>query len=455
MNYLENNISGYQHGFVKGKSCLSNLLETFDDILELLEQGLPVDLFYFDFSKAFDTVPHHRLLSKLENFGITGNVLEVIKDFLTDRTINVQVEGKLSGIRKVLSGVPQGSVLGPLLFILFINDLPESVQNKVKLFADDLKLIGNAADCKSVTEDLHELEIWESIWLLRFNPSKCKVMHIDFNDNPNLNYSLDGVNLETTEQEKDLGVVTHMSLKWDEQIKASISKANQMICWIVRNLIIRDKTVMLAIYKSLIRPHLEYCVQLWNPSAAHGSWRIVLELEAVQRRFTRLIEGIGTLPYSNRLETLNLTTLAERRIRGDLIETFKIVSGLVEYGSDIFNISRSGMNIVSKIKCNIKSSKLLRNLRKTFLSERVIPYWNALPVEVKNSYSVNSFKVNLEYFKKDCIKKGNYCDKHHWKVSDEVISRIEGDKYLENKNKHNTYLWFHPFVAKKKFINLN
>ena len=106
--------------------------------------------------------------------------------------------------------------------------------------------------------------------------------------------------------------------------------------------------MMLAIYKSLIRPHLEYCVQLWNPSAAHGSWRIVLELEAVQRRFTRLIEGIGTLPYSNRLETLNLTTLAERRIRGDLIETFKIVSGLVEYGSDIFNISRSGMNIVSK-----------------------------------------------------------------------------------------------------------
>ena len=273
VNYLENNISGYQHGFVKGKSCLSNLLETFHHILELLEQGLPVDLFYFDFSKAFDTVPHHRLLSKLENFGITGNVLEVIKDFLTERTINVQVEGKLSGIRKVLSGVPQGSVLGPLLFILFVNDLPESVQNKVKLFADDLKLI--AADCKSVTEDLHELEIWESIWLLRFNPSKCKVMHIDFNDNPNLNYSLDGVNLETSEQ--DLGVVTHMSLKWDEQIKASISKANQMICWIVRNLIIRDKTVMLAIYKSLIRPHLEYCVQLWNPSAAHGSWRIVLE----------------------------------------------------------------------------------------------------------------------------------------------------------------------------------
>ena len=246
-------------------------------------------------------------------------------------------------------------------------------------------------------EDICELEIWESIWLLRFNPLKCKVMHLDFNDNPKIEYILDGVKLETSEQEKDLGVVTSSSFLWNDHIKTSISKANKMICWIARNLIIREKVVMLNIYKSLIRPHLEYCVQLWNPNAAHGSWQIILQLEAVQRRFTRLIEDIGTLSYSDRLESLKLTTLAERRIRGDLIETFKITSGLVDYGDNLFNLSRSGSNIVSNMNLEVSNTKI-RNLRKSFLPERVLPYWNALPVFVKNSYSVNSFKINLKIF---------------------------------------------------------
>ena len=271
LDFLEHRISKHQHGFVKGKSCLSNLLETFDDILDILDEGAPVDLLYFDFSKAFDTVPHFRLLSKLEGFGVKGKVLNVIKDFLTDRTMRVCVEGQWSEVKHVLSGVPQGSVLGPLLFILYVNDLPDLVKNKIKLFADDLKLIGNAANHSSVAKDIEELEVWESIWLLQFNPAKCKVVHINFNNNPFLNYKVNGIELEVSAQEKDLGVITHSSLLWNEQIKACISKANRMICWIVRNLVIREKVVMIAIYKALIRPHLEYCVQLWNPHAAHES----------------------------------------------------------------------------------------------------------------------------------------------------------------------------------------
>ena len=452
--FLESDISIHQHGFVEGKSCLSNLLETFDDIIELLERGAPVDLLYFDFSKAFDTVPHYRLLSKLENFGIRGRILDVIRKFLSDRTIRVQVEGKYSFIRNVLSGVPQGSVLGPLLFLLFINDLPDSVKNKVKLFADDLKLIGNAAHSSSIIEDLKQLEEWENLWLLRFNPSKCKVIHLEFNDNPNIDYYLDGVNLNPSELEKDLGVSTHRSLLWNVHIKECISKANKMICWIARNLMIREKYVMLNIYKSLIRPHLEYCVQMWNPVAAHGSWKTILELEAVQRRYTRMIDDIGVLPYSERLDALKLTTLAERRIRGDLIETFKVFSNLVDYGSNIFKASRSGSNIVSRINLAIDNSNV-KNIRKTFLSERVLPFWNALPISVKNSSSVNDFKINLEVFKNDCIKKGITQNCHHWSVSDEVLCKIEGGNYLENKKKFNEYVWFHPELAKKSFINLH
>ena len=456
LEFLEGRISNEQHGFVKGKSCLSNLLETFDTILDLIDEGAPVDLFYFDFSKAFDTVPHYRLLEKLSSFGIQGKVLDIIEDFLSNRTMQVSVEGELSLLKYVLSGVPQGSVLGPLLFVLYINDLPDNIKSKIKLFADDLKLIGDASKYDEIVNDLAELEVWESIWLLKFNPSKCKVMHIRFNDNPNFNYSIDGIVLEESVQEKDLGVITHSSLLWNEQIKASIAKANKMICWIVRNLIIREKSVMLAIYKALIRPHLEYCVQLWNPVAAHGSWGIVLELESVQRRFTRLIDEVGTLPYSRRLEILNLTTLAERRTRGDLIEAFKVINGISEYGSGLFRTSRSGLNLVASSRCSNSNAKV-RSLQRSFLSERVIPYWNKLSSEVKSAESVLSFKVKLESFKKSVTSQAiNYVrsDCYFWEVSHEVLSRIEGINYLENKLKHNEYLWFNPHVAKKRFVNL-
>ena len=152
-------------------------------------------------------------------------------------------------------------------------------------------------------------------------------------------------------------------------IRGSISKATQMIAWITRNMITREKTVMLHVYKTVIRPHLEYCVQIWTPVAKHGNWGIIMDIEAVQRRFTRLIDGIGTLSYRERLEKLGLTTLVERRNRGDLIETFKILRNIVPYGSSIFNVSRSGFHIVSNSQSN---NGPYSKLSKSFISERVI-----------------------------------------------------------------------------------
>ena len=157
---------------------------------------------------------------------------------------------------------------------------------------------------------------------------------------------------------------------------------------------------MIAIYKALIRPHLEYCVQLWNPPAAHGSWGTVLELESVQRRFTRLIDEVGTLPYSHRLEILNLTSLAERQIRGDLIEAFKVTSGLTDYGLGMFRISRSGLNLVSSNRCSRSLTKI-KNIQKSFLLERVILYWNKLPPDIKNSGTVLNFKIKQKLYQSD------------------------------------------------------
>ena len=451
LSFVEDKISPHQHGFVKGKSCLSNLLETMDCVIELLEEGIPVDILYFDFKKAFDTVPHNRLILKLHCLGIDGKILDIIKDFLMDRTFRVSVQGKFSSFKDILSGIPQGSVLGPLLFILFINDLPECVKSTVKIFADDLKLIANLSDKTEVDNDLKNLEEWERKWLLKFNTSKCKVLHLEFNSNDHLNYVLDDSILKNTAQEKDLGVLTSGTLLWNEQIESCVSKANQMLCWISRNMISREKSLMIRVYKALIRPHLEYCVQLWNPVAEYGNWSLILRIEGVQRRFTRMIEGVGLLPYSERLRVLELTTLAERRSRGDLIEVYKASLGLSQLAG-VFNFSRSGLNLVCK-PGKSKISKLNR-VKRNFINERVMSFWNRLPIEVKTAPTLNIFKSNLEAFKIKTRELGTCGIGNFWDISDEVLNRIESGNYLENKLKHNIFLKDNPLVAKKKFINI-
>lgn len=450
LNIVESKIVACQHGFVEKKSCLSNLLESVETVLNVLDSGCPVDVFYLDFCKAFDSVPHYRLLTKMKSMGISGKLLDIVRDFLTGRTMRTNVGGHLSSVRRVLSGVPQGSVLGPLLFVIFINDLPVNLSGSAKLFADDLKMIVNANDLNEVQHDIGELEKWQNLWLMRFNPEKCKVLHLDFYDNPRNSYILNNVSIGVANTEKDLGVIANDSFQWDDQIKTCISKANKMIAWVTRNLINRDKKVLLNIYKTIVRPNLEYCAQLWSPVAAHGNWNLILLLEGVQRRFTRLVNGIGTLPYSERLEALNLTTLAERRLRGDLIETFKIVNNLVSYGRDIFCLGRSGRNILSKSRKFKSSSTKVNNLFKSSLSQRITHYWNRLPSHVKSSNDVNSFKIALEQYKFDNFDK----EGHFWEVSYNVLQKIEGNNYLENKSRQNDYLRDNPKVAKRKGINL-
>ena len=257
--------------------------------------------------------------------------------------------------------------------------------------------------------------------------------------------------MKESEQEKDLGVLTSGNLLWNDQINSCISKANQMICWITRNTISREKSLMLRIYKTLIRPHLEYCVQLWNPASEHGNWSLILKIEGVQRRFTRMIEGVGLLPYSERLEVLELSTLIERRSRGDLIEVFKAKQGLSQI-SGVFKFGRSGLNVVSK-SCRSVNAKL-DYLKRNFIDERVKQFWNKLPSEVKNSPDLNCFKSSLADYKIKCINLGKFEQGNFWDLTYEVLSRIEGPNYVENKEIHNIYLKENPFVAKSKFINI-
>ena len=412
LSYVFDIISEKQHGFTIGKSCLSNLLETLDKANEYISEGNCVDILYFDFRKAFDTVSHYRLLTKLQVLGFSENILNILNNFLSNRTMNVKVGDAVSEVKPVLSGVPQGSVLGPLLFLLFINDLPENIKSIIKIFADDVKMIADPKKAKIIQADLEELQVWEGLWLLGFNIDKCKVLHIG-KSNPLNDYEFLGAILKTCESEKDLGVTFNEKLNFNEHIYTSISKAKSSLAWLLRNTLSRDPYVMKTAYKQLVRHNLEYCCQVWAPNARHGNWRTILDIESVQRTFTRIIEGMENLSYKQRLEKLDLTTLLERRMRGDLIETFKILNELNNYGSSFYNKSARTNNLISR------SAKLTCL---DFFSERVVKYWNKLPEYVKNKDSVNSFKNGLDKFRKNGII--NELKGQFWELSGEIYNRI-------------------------------
>lgn len=410
---LYEKITTSQHGFMAGKSCISNLLETTDCIMDMLDETNCSDVIYFDFKKAFDQVSHYRLLSKLEFYGLNQSIISIVRDFLTGRLIKVKVGDSLSDSRGNSSGVPQGSVLGPLLFVLFVNDLPCKLASHCKLFADDLKLIVNPTKKPVIERDLKLLENWQNDWNLYFNLEKCKVLHIGKSNLKHTYSFLDGV-LAATSSEKDLGISFDEGLNFSSHIKSIIARAKGLISWILRHIISRDKDIMLRIYKTLIRPNLEYCTQIWAPTPRHGNWQTIFNLESVQRQYTSQIRYCIELSYENRLKLLGLTTLLERRMRGDLIEVFKILNGYSNYGQNFFKLSEKTGNLIVKTGQRMKLD---------FFGNRVVKYWNRLPDRVKMSSSINNFKKNIDEYRNNLVysfkTSGHYCE-----LSDMIFNRI-------------------------------
>ncbi|KAI8496818.1 scavenger receptor [Branchiostoma belcheri] len=219
MKHLESYsiLTDYQHGFRAKRSTETQLILTVHDIAGALNSKRQVDLAILDFTKAFDKVPHGRLISKLEYYGIQGPTLNWLKAFLTNREQTVVVEGKASAPVKVASGVPQGTVLGPLLFLLYINDLPDQLDSNVRLFADDCLLyveLSTQTDSQLLQKDLNTLEEWQSKWLMQFNPEKCYIMHITNKRTPHAtSYQFCGQALATTKIHPYLGVTLTSGLK--------------------------------------------------------------------------------------------------------------------------------------------------------------------------------------------------------------------------------------------------
>ena len=392
--HLEDNelIGKSQHGFLRGKSCLTNLLEFFFHIFQEHEKDRAVDIVYLDFKKAFDKVPHRRLLRKVAALGVGGLVLQWIEAWLSDRSQRVVVNGVPSTWGSVTSGVPQGSVLGPLLFIIYINDLDVGLVSRVSKFADDTKIGINAANPEAIRQlqcDLGKIGEWSEKWQMPFNVGKCTVLHAG-RLNAEADYTLLGAPVRPTDVQKDLGVMITSDLKFSRQCLEAERRANKILGYIKRQFRYRNRVTVLSLYNSLVRPLLEYAVQFWSPTLRAD----INRLERVQARATKLVPEIRFKGYARRLEDLGLFTLEQRRMRGQLIETYKILTGISRVNpDDYFTLcTNRTRNHGWKVVPPRFSTPQLEN----FMLVKVCNVWNRLPSDVVNSLTVDTFKRRLD-----------------------------------------------------------
>ena len=392
---LENNvINSTQHGFLPGRSCLTNLIEYLEYVTEAIDSGKAVDCVLLDFSKAFDKVSHNKLLLKLQSVGIRGKILDWIRNWLNCRKQRVVLNGANSKWRSVLSGVPQGSVLGPLLFIIYVNDIETSVKSRVSKFADDTKIynqISTAADTKQLQHDIDRVFNWAEEWQMKFNVDKCKVINFG-NSAFDRTYMIDGKILDSVSSCTDLGVLITNDLKSVKHIDKVVSTANRILGMIYHTVENRTKYIIIPLYRTLVRPHLEYCVQAWRPYLIKD----IAKLERVQKRAVNMIRGLRAASYEGKLKELNLFSLEKRRVRGDLISAFRIMNGFDKIPPNmLFDFSENNRDLRGHSQKITKKHTRI-DIRKFSFSQRVVNLWNNLPSDAVVCKSVESFKSHID-----------------------------------------------------------
>ena len=311
-------INKAQHGFLHGRSCVTQLLSTLHHIGQLLDRNIQTDVLFLDFAKAFDSVDHGILLKKLKAYGISGNLYNWFTDYLRGRTQRVVVEGVASEWSPVTSGVPQGSILGPMLFLLFINDLPDVIPptTSTGLYADDTKLytaITSRQDCDNLQEALSYVDDWSKESNINFNTSKCKALTISRRKQPIvLNYHLGSAELIRVDSEVDLGITVTSNLSWNRHITKLVTKANSTLGLLRRTCpMLTNCDARRTLYLSLVKSQLSYATEIWSPYQSVNK----ISLEKLQRRATRWILQVkkGDIIYKDRLLTLNLHTTVNIR----------------------------------------------------------------------------------------------------------------------------------------------
>ena len=397
--FLETNeqVNTTQHGFRKGRSCLTNLLVSEHSKMKIVDEGGQVDIVYLDFQKAFDKVPHARLMKKVRSYGIVGLVGGWIERWLEYRQQRVVINGRYSEWREVGSGVPQGSILGPLLFTLYINDIGNGLSNSLLNFADDTKLWGKVnsnEDVASMKEDLNKLSKWSKDNEMPFNVSKCCVMHVG-KKNAKEVYKIDGLVIEKVKEIKDLGVFFTEGCKPTVNCNKVCKSASKIIGLIRRKVANKGMEGMLILYKTLVRPILDYCIPVWRPYLRKD----INKLEKIQKRYTKMIKDCRGKNYQQRLKVIGLTSLEERHYRADMIQVFKVLKDKEDktdvYPPDFLTLAeRPGRKNSKKL---YKKRNFLEICKNSFTA-RVVDSWNSLPEDVIIAEEVNIFKNKLDKY---------------------------------------------------------
>ena len=395
-DFVRSSISTTQFGFLKGHSPLQQLLVFWSTVIN---EPL-TDTIYLDFRKAFDSVSHNELLFKLWQFGITGSLWMWFRAYLSDRHQFVSIENSNSGILPVISGVPQGSILGPLLFLIYINDLPDKLsESSLLLFADDAKCfmsISSTADRDSLQSDLSSLVDWSSEWKLSFNELKCSVICFTRSQQTTSpSYSINNTTISSVNTQKDLGVILSSDMQWRPHYTLITQRAYKMLGLVRRTFpLVRDVFAKQRLYFSLIRSHLLYCSPLWRPQLLVD----IKSLETVQRRATKYITDNPSLDYRARLLTLQMLPLMMEYEIADIlffIKSLKEPSHRFNFENYIqFNISKTRSSSYLKLLHSAPKS----NLQGHFFFNRLPRLWNSLPL-IDISLSIPSIRVKLrEHF---------------------------------------------------------
>jgi len=382
-----------QHGFTKSKSCLTNLVAFYDGVTTSVDNGRAMDVIYLDFCKTFDTVPHNILLSKLERYGFDGWAVQWMRNWLEGRSQRVVFNGLMSRWTPVTSGVTQGSILGPVLFNIFINNFTRLSAPSASLPMTP-KLSGMADTPEgqdAIQRDLDELEKRACANLMRFHKAMRKVLHLGWTNACYQHRLRDEGIEETSPAEKDLWVLVDEKLGMSQQCALAAQKANCILGCITSSVASRSREGILPLYSALVRPHhsvlMGSCIQLGSPQH-----RKDMELlEWVQRRVTKMVRGLEHLSYEERLRELGLFSLEKRRLQG----AFQYLKGA--YRTD-------GENLFSEACCDrtrsngfkLREGRFGLDIRTKFFTIRLMKHWNRLPREIVEDPSPETYKVRLD-----------------------------------------------------------
>ena len=433
-----------QHGFLNFKSCTTNMVNFTDKLVMSINdtQTLSTDVIYFDFSKAFDSVNHDLILHKLKyEYAIDGSLLKFLMNYLGEREQSVVLDGIKSSSKPVLSGVPQGSILGPILFVLFINDLPQGISEDthLALYADDTKIwrsIRNEEDIVQLQKDINNLHMWSINNKMMFHPDKCKVVTIKHKPSPlamlpfvAYHYHLAENLLSYADSERDLGVHVNKSFNFNEHCEKLLIKANQQFGILKRTChFVTNKNRRRVLYLALVRSQFEHCSPIWRPCGN----TMINKFENFQKKCIKWILSELELSYSNEVylrkcKQVNILPLLYRFMFNDMNLFHKVVYKIIPvtmpdyltlYSGDsrLRSTHLDNLCFVSNIASTTTS---ISNLNKSFFF-RSHTLWNFLPFDLRNSMIPSQFKIKLA--------------KHYWNMASTEIEQPEDEWFFQSSD---------------------